>query len=226
MTVILVVATFMIFILASVMIQRVRAPKPGLVSNSSEVRTGINPTDFRIPKDVYFHPGHTWAMLQSPDFVWVGMDDFIQKLADPINEIVTPEVGTEVNQGEPLVHIKFDSQELSLKAPISGRILGVNEGLLSSLPPSITDAITKQWVVNVKPTNLEKDLARLSMTAKAKEWLGREIERLGEFFEQQALRPQLAGQTLQDGGEPVHGALHALDTDGLSQFEKEFLIGS
>lgn len=225
MTVLLVLATFIIFILAGMALQRARAPKGVRVPAAAEVKAGINPSDVRIPKDVYFHPGHTWAMLQSPDFAWVGIDDFIQKLVDPISEIVPPEVGAEVKQGDSLVRIKLDSQELSIKAPISGRILGVNEDLIANLPPQKTDAITKQWVVNLKPTNLEEDLVRLSITAKAKEWLGGEIERLRDFFERQALRPQLAGQTLQDGGEPVHGALHSLDTDGLKQFEKEFLVG-
>ncbi|UCH10093.1 MAG: glycine cleavage system protein H [Fidelibacterota bacterium] len=223
MTVILVVATFVIIIGVSLIIQRIRAPEREKVPTSCEVKAGITHTDFRLPKDAYFHPGHTWAMLQSSDFVWVGMDDFIQNLVDPISEVVPPDVGTEVVQGDPLASIKVDSMELSVAAPVSGKILGVNQKIMSSLPALKTDAITKQWIVNLKPTNLEKDLARLSVTGKAKEWLSREIERLKEFLETQALRPQLVGLTLQDGGEPVHGVLHSLDAEGLRQFEQEFL---
>ena len=33
----------------------------------------------RIPKSVFFHPGHTWARLQDGDSLEVGIDDFVQK---------------------------------------------------------------------------------------------------------------------------------------------------
>ena len=83
MTVLLVLLTFATFLLIDhfhsrkqVAIQPVmqlarsetKAPMPSLVGG------------FRVPENLRYHPGHTWALNESPSLVRVGMDDFASKL--------------------------------------------------------------------------------------------------------------------------------------------------
>ncbi|UCD37593.1 MAG: hypothetical protein JSW54_12315 [Fidelibacterota bacterium] len=226
MTVLLVLATFIALIAVSFAVRSLRASDSTRIPAAAAAKGGLNVADFRLPKGVFFHPGHTWAALQPEGNVKVGLDDFIQQLIRPIHEIIPPEIGTEVDQGAPLFTLQVDSQHLVIPAPISGRILSVNRDLLARLPLAERTNLTSQWVVNFQPGNLQEELTGLPIAAKAKEWLRREFERLVEFLESQSARPELAGQTLQDGGEPVLGVLHILDDEGIKQFENEFLKSS
>ena len=112
---------------------------------------------------------------------------------------------------------------IRLPAPIYGRVTSINQVLLDHLPLPGIEALNREWIIALEPSNLPEELADLTIATKAREWLSREIERLKEFLVIQAQRPELAGLTIQDRGEPVLGALRMLDSEGIKQFEDEFL---
>ncbi len=35
---------------------------------------------FSVPDNLRYHPGHTWALSESPNLVRIGIDDFASKL--------------------------------------------------------------------------------------------------------------------------------------------------
>jgi glycine cleavage system H lipoate-binding protein len=184
---------------------------------------GLDPTDFRTPKGIFFHPGHTWVSLMSGGDVRIGIDDFIRKLAGPLREIILPDVGTEVAQGTPVVKMVFDSKMLSLPIPISGIITKINQTIVEKPSEIGNRTLAREWLIDITPTNLSGEVGGLNIAEQVREWITKEMERIKEFLISQSGRPEMLGATFPDGGEPVQGVLNMLDSEGVQQFEKVFL---
>ncbi|UCD37591.1 MAG: hypothetical protein JSW54_12300 [Fidelibacterota bacterium] len=191
------------------------------------VRIGaLRLADFRLPKGIYLHPGHTWALPANRGYLLVGFDDFIRKLAGTITEVVTPESGAQIKQGEMLLQLRIGSEVLHLPAPISGRVSAVNMrprlGHSTSGTPS--GPLKREWLVQIKPDDMGSEATSLQPQTAAGDWLRSEMERLQDFLGAQSSRQALAGVALADGGDPIIGALQLLDGEGLRVFEQEFLL--
>lgn len=225
MSALIVLMMFILFITADYIIRRVRRAAPA----ASDVQTiagplrGLNLQDFRVPKGVFFHPGHTWAALQPRGNVWLGVDDFVQKLTGSVQAVQTPEVGSRIKRGDPFLTLEVDDRKLCLLAPFSGKVAAINPQLLGHLPDLGWNAMNREWFVDLEPDRLSEEISQLLVADKAIDWLRREIERFKEFLDAQAGRPSLAGVTLPDGGEPAFGVLNLLDKEGWQTFQKNFL---
>src|SRR6516165_9398718 len=55
---------------------------------------------FHVPEKLRFHPGHTWALSESPSLVRIGLDEFASKLAGTIERITLPQRGQWIRQGQ------------------------------------------------------------------------------------------------------------------------------
>ena len=86
MTVLLVLFTFITFLLIDYF--RTRHTVLQLASQVSTAKQAavaprLQPAmvgGFEVPENLRYHPGHTWALSESPSLVRVGMDDFASKL--------------------------------------------------------------------------------------------------------------------------------------------------
>jgi len=165
MTVLLVIATFMLLIMADYVIRRIRTPEYEIALEGKTIERGIGVADFRLPQGVFFHPGHAWAALQPTGNVRVGIDDFVQKLTGPVNDIRPLHVGVGIQQGDPLLFLKVDSRDLSLPAPISGRVTSINQVLLDHLPLPGIEALNREWIIALEPSNLPEELIGLTIAA-------------------------------------------------------------
>ncbi len=68
-------------------------PVPGLVGG------------FKVPENLRYHPGHTWALSESPSLVRVGMDDFASKLMGKVDRTALPQRGQWIRQGQKIATI-------------------------------------------------------------------------------------------------------------------------
>ena len=48
---------------------------------------------FQVPEKFRYHPGHTWALSESPSLVRIGMDEFASKLTGKLERITLPQRG-------------------------------------------------------------------------------------------------------------------------------------
>ena len=55
---------------------------------------------FQVPENLRYHPGHTWALGESPTLVRIGMDDFASKLVGKFSQIRLPQRGQWIRQGQ------------------------------------------------------------------------------------------------------------------------------
>src|SRR5437660_2904966 len=92
MTVLLVLLTFVTFLLIDHFHSRKQVVvQPALHTAKHEAKPRLAPSlvgGFQVPEKLRFHPGHSWALSESPSLVRIGMDQFASKLAGDV-EVLT-----------------------------------------------------------------------------------------------------------------------------------------
>ena len=89
MTVLLVLATFAIFLTIDFFYSKAKhpaimvAPAMSKATVAAQMKSSLV-GGFSVPDNLRYHPGHTWALSESPNLVRIGMDDFATKLAGNI----------------------------------------------------------------------------------------------------------------------------------------------
>jgi glycine cleavage system H lipoate-binding protein len=135
MTVILVLFTFATFLLIDYFHSRKQVVvQPSLVRAKTEKAVRPVPdlvNGFRVPENLRYHPGHTWALSESPSLVRVGMDDFASKLVGRVDRVTLPQRGQWIRQGQKIATLFHDGASVDMVSPIEGSIADVNDGVRS-----------------------------------------------------------------------------------------------
>lgn len=221
MTAILVLATFAVFLL----IGYLRRKRPVAQQEASaECRAAFLPEPqpaivggFEVPKNLRYHPGHTWALGESPNFVRVGMDDFATRLLGKIGEITLPKRGQWVRQGQKFVTILRNGGKAELVSPIEGEVTGINEAVLNN--PSLLgrDPFGEGWLMTVHAPDAKTNFRNLLSGALARKWMEEAATRL-------RARMSAAGAMAQDGGVALEDLTVHLPTQAWNELMKEFFL--
>jgi len=124
---------------------------------------------YEVPEGLYFSKDFEWVKIEG-DKVRVGITDYAQKSLREIVYTELPSVGSQVKQNEPFGTLESVKAVSDLVSPISGTIEEVNEEVQSKPEILNEDPFDKGWLLIVKPTNLQADLANLMNFEKAVEW--------------------------------------------------------
>jgi glycine cleavage system H lipoate-binding protein len=177
----------------------------------------------RIPKSVFFHPGHTWARMQDGEHLEIGIDDFVQKALGGIDGVELPATGEFVRQGDPVITLSHQGKKVRLVAPVSGYIRSVNRDAIENPGLVSENPYREGWLMMVEPAELAKNLDILRVAESAVSWIKEEIKRFRDFLGASMPQPVAVGEAMYDGGAPVAGALEHLDEKHLQTFEEQFL---
>lgn len=82
-----------------------------------------------VPDDRRYTQEHEWALLEGESKVRVGITDYAQDALGDVVYVELPEVGREVRQGEPFAEVESTKSVNDVYAPVSGRVVEVNEAL-------------------------------------------------------------------------------------------------
>lgn len=114
------------------------------------------------PKDLRYSEEHEWVKDEG-DKVRVGITFFAQSELGDIVFVELPEVGDEVTADEPFGSVESVKTVSELYAPVSGKVVEVNEDLSDS-PEFVNESpYEKAWMVVVEPSD-KSELDKL-MTA-------------------------------------------------------------
>src|SRR5579871_6458043 len=87
MTVLLVLLMFAIFLTIDYFYAKTKHPAiqvaPAMSKSAAAATPRLAPSlvgGFAVPEHLRYHPGHTWALSESPNLVRIGIDDFASKL--------------------------------------------------------------------------------------------------------------------------------------------------
>ena len=164
-----------------------------------------------------FHPGHTWALSESPNLVRVGMDDFAGKLIWTFDGITLPQRGQWVRQGQKLATIERQGVKVDLVSPIEGSISDINEAVVKNPALAKQDPYGDGWLVTVQAPDTKTNFRNLLSGSVARSWMEEASTRL------QAKMPNYAGATAQDGGVAV-GNLSEHIKGEFAEIAKEFFL--
>ena len=124
---------------------------------------------YEVPEGLYYSKDFAWIKLES-DKARVGITDYAQKSLREIVYADLPSTGTQVKQNEPFGTLESVKAVSDLISAVTGTIEEVNDEVQSKPETLNEDPYGKAWLLVVKPTNLQADLANLMDFEKAVEW--------------------------------------------------------
>jgi glycine cleavage system H protein len=106
-----------------------------------------------IPKELRYSDDHEWIKTEG-DKVKIGITDFAQHELGDIVFVELPEIGSEIKAGEPFGSVESVKTVSELYAPLSGKVVEVNEDLNDS-PEFVNESpYDKAWIIVIEPSNM------------------------------------------------------------------------
>jgi glycine cleavage system H protein len=213
MTVLLFIATIVIFLTVDHFVQR---RKKTVLAAQPILQKAI---PLRTPAGIFFSKSHTWLSLFPSGNIQLGVDDFLARMFRTPQVALMKNVDEPVHRGEPILRLAEGSNEVVVRSPIEGVIKKVNPNLGAN-PALLTEALFSEgWAYTIAPARVG-DLRGFYLGQDTLAWLKQETARLRDFLAHVAAP---APALLQDGGLPANGMIHSLDAEQCKRFEDEFL---
>ncbi|MGB9810018.1 MAG: glycine cleavage system protein H, partial [Caldanaerobacter sp.] len=123
----------------------------------------------------YFNENDCWAYVAG-NRARVGVTDYVQQSLSDIMFFNPPEVGVEVEQFGELGAIESAKAVFEVVSPVSGKVVRVNEELVSSPELINEDPYKKGWIAELELTDFESDRELLLDFDKYFEILKRKVD--------------------------------------------------
>jgi glycine cleavage system H protein len=135
------------------------------------------------PELMLYTPKHTWAQVTPEGNIRVGVSDYAQNHLKGIANVIIDPVGKEINKMEPFGVAETWMFMFDLYAPVSGKIVKVNEKLKNEPRIINEDPYKEGWIVEIKPNNslvLKQELENLLGAREYNKWVSKLEGRLRE----------------------------------------------
>ena len=98
-----------------------------------------------------FTATHEWVRIEDDGVVVIGITDFAQESLGDVTFVELPDVGTEVMQGKAFGVVESVKAASELYAPVSGKVLAVNERL-QEMPGTLNESpLEEGWLLRIRP---------------------------------------------------------------------------
>jgi glycine cleavage system H lipoate-binding protein len=174
MTVAIVVAMFALILLVDHLVAKAKKPvevkQPVQVWSAPRLEPAVV-GGLRMAENLRYHPGHTWALSESPQKVRVGIDDLAGHLLGRIDGIRTPAAGSWVRQGLPVLTFNREGREAKLVSPVEGVITAINPALREDPDLARRDPYGDGWVMTVEAPDAKTSFRNLMGGSLARSWM-------------------------------------------------------
>ncbi len=221
MTVPLVLATFLVFIVLDYFLNRRKAMHtvPVQALQAVPARFGGDYVDgFQVPEHVSYHPGHSWLVRERKNVLRVGADEFAAALLGKVEKIELPKPGQWIRQGQKVVSFYRDGRKTEMVSPTEGEVMEINAEVIANPAALRADPYGKGWLMAVHVPDEENTGRNLVPKALVREWMREAAERL------YSRQPALAGAMAADGGRPAEDLLAALPEADWTEVTGEFFL--
>jgi glycine cleavage system H protein len=129
--------------------------------------------EIKVPDDIYYTKTHEWVRIDG-DEATIGITDYaVSEMNKEIVYIELPEIDAEVKQAESFGLIDSVKASFDLYAPVSGKVVSVNEELENS-PELVANSPYKDgWIARLSFEKAE-DLQNLLSAAQYKDLISKE----------------------------------------------------
>ena len=103
-----------------------------------------------IPAELYYTEEHEWVLRTGDDSLRVGITDYAQAALGDVVFVQLPDVGAELTSGESFGEVESTKSVSDLYAPVSAKVLAVNENLEGSPDLVNSDPYGEGWLVDLQ----------------------------------------------------------------------------
>jgi glycine cleavage system H protein len=222
MTVPLVLATFLAFIVLDYFLNRRKAVNVAPVAAPHQTRPAALAGDyiegFLVPSNLSYHSGHSWLVRERKGVVRIGADELAAALAGKVEQIELPKPGTWVRQGQKFMSFVRNGQRTEMVCPTEGEVTEVNSELANNPALLRQDPYGKGWLISLHVPDEENTGRNLVPRMLVGEWMRQAVESL------YACQPALAGSVAADGGRPAEDILAGLPDADWNRITREFFL--
>ena len=172
--------------------------------------------EFSIPGGVLISAGHCWASLAEDGTARIGLDDFAKKLFGRVDSIEFPNIGMNVKAGQPLFSVNQGHRRAQFHAPLSGKVVKINEELRENSAMLEEMPYGKTWVCVIDGDDLDEELPRLKIGKSAVALFQEDLDRFQAFVQ------GAGGSAATDPATLCIGAMEKLDDARWETAVKEF----
>jgi len=129
----------------------------------------------QIPDDLHYTREHEWLRVDGAEGV-IGVTDFAQDSLGDVVFVELPPLGTVLRQGDPFGVVESNKTVSDLFAPVSGRVVAVNEALRDRPEAVNQEPYGAGWIVRIAVDDAS-ELENLLDPAAYREHLAREQSR-------------------------------------------------
>ncbi len=222
MTVLLVLFTFAAFLLIDhYRTRHAVQPTAQLAAQRQDAAPRLQPAlvgGFAVPENLRYHPGHTWALSESPSLVRVGMDDFASKLTGKVESITLPQRGQWIRQGQKMCTVRRNGCAVDMVSPIEGTVSDINPAIMQDPKLALRDPYGEGWLLTVQAPDAKTSFRNLLGGALARWWTEESASRL------QRRMPMALGALAQDGGVAMDDVTAQIPDQDWLPLAKEFFL--
>ena len=115
------------------------------------------------PADLYYTEEHEWVQRTGDDTIRVGITDYAQSALGDVVFVDLPAVGDEVTAGNEFGNVESTKSQSELYAPITAKVVAVNEDLADSPELVNSDPYGGGWLIDlqVDPDAIEEAMSAL-----------------------------------------------------------------
>lgn len=106
-----------------------------------------------IPEQLRYTADHEWVAAGEDSRVRVGITHYAQDSLGDIVFLELPEVGAEVNAGDPIGEVESTKSVSEIYAPITGTVVAVNEAVSDTPEVVNTDPYGQGWLFELTPAD-------------------------------------------------------------------------
>ena len=111
-----------------------------------------------VPDNLKFTKDHEWILVDDNGMARVGITDYAQDSLSDVVFVELPEVGEEFSRGDTMAVAESVKAASDIYAPISGKIVEINDKLEES-PELVNESPYESgWMVLISPTEEVKGL--------------------------------------------------------------------
>ena len=185
------------------------------VMDSEETDRGFG-GEFSIPGGVLISTGHCWASLAEDGTARIGIDDFAKKLFGSVDTIDFPNIGMTVKAGQPIFSVNQRHRRAQFYAPLSGKVVEINEDLRKDCAILEETSYGKNWVCVIEGDDLDAELPQLKIGKSAVALFQEDIDRFQAFVQ------KANSSEVSDAVSLCIGAFEKLDDTRWESTVKEF----
>ncbi|MCL4402979.1 MAG: glycine cleavage system protein H, partial [Acidobacteria bacterium] len=193
---ILVLGTFLIFILLDYILNRKKpvqtGTQPAAAPGRASRRAYID--GFLVPDRLAYHPGHGWVVRERRNLHRVGVDEFAAALAGRLEKIELPKPGQWVRQGQRAFAFFRRGERCDVVCPTEGEVVEINSDVVADPSLLRKDPYGEGWLMTLYVPDEETTTRNMVPKPMVARWMQEAVERL------YARQKQLAGAVAADGG--------------------------